>query len=128
MIKVAAAIIKSGEHILIAQRKATDRVPLMWEFPGGKIEEGETPEECLKREIKEELNIDISVHNFFESSIYSYDHGTIELLAYFATYDRKQKIKLFSHAAVEWVQVGSLDNFEFAPADIPIVNKLKQEH
>jgi len=128
MTKVAAAIIKSGESVLIAQRKKTDQVPLKWEFPGGKIEEGESPEECLKREIKEELNIDISVHKYFGSSTYAYEHGTIELLAYFASYDFNQEIKLLSHAAVKWVEIAALDMFDFAPADIPIVNKLKNKY
>src|SRR5690554_3429200 len=82
MIKVSAAIIKENDKILIAQRGSNKSNALKWEFPGGKIEENETPEESLIREIKEELNIDIKVVDFFCENTYKYPSVKIKLLAY----------------------------------------------
>ena len=87
MITITAAILMKDNRILIAQRKHSDKLPGKWEFPGGKIEDNETPEECLKRELKEELNIDISIKAFFTESIYSYPDFKIRLIAYLVTWD-----------------------------------------
>lgn len=127
MKRVTAALIRSGDRILLAKRKATDQVPLKWEFPGGKIEDGESPEECLRREIQEELNIDITVKDFFGSSVYHYDHGTIELLAYWAESAPNQTITPLSHESVKWVRIGDLGSYDFAPADKPFVERLSGE-
>ena len=75
MIDVTAAILNYNERLLIAQRKATGKLPNKWEFPGGKVESGETPEDCLKREMEEEFSIDVSVGEYLGESIYHYDHG-----------------------------------------------------
>ncbi len=78
MIKVTAAVIRNDGKILITQRSMFDKLALKWEFPGGKIEAGETAEECLVREIKEELNIDIKIDKFFMKNIFE----NIELIAF----------------------------------------------
>ena len=124
MKKVTAAIITySNNKILIAQRNKEDKLSLKWEFPGGKIKEGETPEECLKREIKEELCLDIKVGEFFEKSIYHSDSGSIELLAYFANV-LSGTTKLIVHNDVQWVDLNEISTYDFAPADVPIVESL----
>ena len=78
--KVTAAILFKNHKILIAQRKATDKLPNKWEFPGGKVEKDENPKECLKREMKEEFGIDVSVGRSLGESVYHYDHISIRLL------------------------------------------------
>ena len=81
MTEVTAAIILKDNKVLIAQRAPGENLA-GWEFPGGKIEHGETPKECLKREIREELDVDIEVSDFFGESIYTYHSGTIKLMPF----------------------------------------------
>ena len=77
MIKVTAAIIVDSGKVFIAKRKPPGRMPGMWEFPGGKIEEGETPEQCLKRELHEELGIDAAIGRHIGTRVYEYDFYTV---------------------------------------------------
>ncbi|APC78517.1 TPA: 8-oxo-dGTP diphosphatase MutT [Clostridium botulinum] len=126
MKEVTAAIIINKDLILIARRGKDEKLAGKWEFPGGKIEDGETSQQCLRREIKEELNIDVKVGNFFEESIYVYPDGEIKLLAYF-TKIINGNIKLSVHDEVKWVSTKEMDKFDFAPADIKLVEKLKEE-
>ncbi len=124
MLEVTAAIIHHNGKILIARRPAGDPLAGKWEFPGGKIEQGETPAECLQREIKEELGITILVGDFFADSIYAYPAKTVHLQAYFAAWSSGE-IELRSHDAIAWATPADLKQFDFAPADIPFVNKLQ---
>lgn len=126
MKEVTAAIIIKDGKILIAQRGKNEKLAGKWELPGGKIEKGETPQECLKREIIEELNIEIEVGDFFGESIYKYSNGEIRLLTYFARI-LKGKIELSVHDQVKWVTTRELDEFDFSPADIPLIERLKEE-
>ena len=103
MKEVTAAIIINDGKILIAQRAEDQKLAGKWEFPGGKVEFGETPEECLKREIKEELGIKIEVDKFFAESIYQYNIGTIKLLAYKARWIDGE-YKLTAHTQIKWVK------------------------
>ncbi|MTI79950.1 MAG: (deoxy)nucleoside triphosphate pyrophosphohydrolase [Firmicutes bacterium] len=120
---VTAAIILHNDQILIAQRKRGERLASKWEFPGGKLEEGETPEECLRREINEELKINITINKYFGESIYHYHHGAIRLLAYLSDWEEGE-ITPTVHSQVKWVTPEELTNYDFSPADIPIVKKL----
>jgi 8-oxo-dGTP diphosphatase len=124
MIKVAAALIKKSNQILVARRSNRDYLDGLWEFPGGKIEAGETPENCLRREILEELNIYIEVKGFFADSIYEYPGKRIHLLAYWANL-LEGEIILQVHDRVEWTSAKGLSKYAFAPADIPIVEKIR---
>ena len=126
MKEVTAAIIIDNGKVLIAQRGEKQRLAGKWEFPGGKVESGETLEECLLREIREELGIEIEVDSFFGESIYQYDIGTIRLLAYKARWVAGE-FKLTEHSQIKWVGPDELGIFDFAPADIPLVKKLKNE-
>ncbi|MBP2643090.1 MAG: hydrolase [Firmicutes bacterium] len=123
--KVTAAIVVKNNKFLIAQRSPTFKVPYKWEFPGGKMEDGETPEQCLEREILEELNIKILVTNFFDQSPYDYPHGKILLLAYFATWVSGEIRLNNEHIDYCWATIDELSQYDFSPADIPIVQKLK---
>jgi len=123
MKRVTAALIIDNGKILITQRSKDDNLSLKWEFPGGKIEQGETPEECLEREIMEELGLRTSVQDFFISSIYKYEFGEIELLAYFVKI-LDGTIQLYVHNDFAWVTPAELLLYDFAPADIEIVNAL----
>ena len=98
----------------------------LWEFPGGKIEEGESLEACLIREISEELEIKIA--NLKPYIVVEHDYGDfeIELHSFTANYDSGE-IVLHSHKKAEWVSVSQLSEFDFVPADKPIVEKLIKE-
>ena len=120
---VTAAIIIKDKKVLVARRSKDDKLAGKWEFPGGKIEPGESPEECLKRELKEELGVDAVVGVFFDESIYNYDHGVIKLLAYFVSIGN-EVICCNVHDEVRWEPVEKLCRLDLAPADIPLVKKL----
>ncbi|KUO75004.1 MAG: NUDIX hydrolase [Desulfosporosinus sp. BRH_c37] len=124
MKEVTAAIILKDNKILIAQRAPDDKLAGKWEFPGGKIEPSETPQECLKREIREELDVEIEVLDFFGESIYTYHSGTIQLMAFWCKLISGD-LKLKVHNEIAWVNHNELDLYDFAPADIPLVEKLK---
>lgn len=127
MIKVTAAILTKNGKVLIAKRKADDIRANKWEFPGGKVEDGESPEECLRREIREEFQVDILVEGFFGESVYQYDDVAVDLLAYTAHLE-KGELKPTSHAEYRWVSVNELSNYDFAPADKVFVSKLQEIH
>jgi 8-oxo-dGTP diphosphatase len=125
MIKVTAAIIMDSGKVFIAKRKPPGRMPGMWEFPGGKIENGETPEHCLKRELQEELGVDAEIGRHVGTSVHEYDFYTVELMA-FRTRVVAGEIKLREHADMAWVAPGELGKFEFAPADLPFVEMIRK--
>jgi len=125
LIRVTAAILMNNDRVLIAQRRDTDKLAGKWEFPGGKIENNETPEQCLTREMKEEFDIDVVIGEFFGESKYRYEKRTIQLLAYHTTW-KGGDFSLNAHAAIRWVSLNQMQEFEFAPADKPFVEKLQQ--
>ena len=124
MIRVTAAILVRNGRILIAQRRSPENLAGKWEFPGGKIENHETPQQCLTREMKEEFDINVLVGDFFDESLYQDDSGSIQLLAYHTTW-KSGRISLKAHAAIQWVSLSQLQKIDFAPADIPIAEKLQ---
>lgn len=121
-IVVAGLVIKDG-LCLIAKRRAGDSLENLWEFPGGKLEDGETHEICLQREMYEELQIDITVGDFFAETRYEYQFGVIQLFLYWATW-RSGTLYQAVHDEIAWVTKETIVNYKFAPADIPIVEKL----
>lgn len=124
MIEVAAAIIEDTDgRILIARRRAGKSQAGLWEFPGGKIEAGESPEDCLKRELLEEMNIEIEPYAFFAVNEHAYETVEIRLVAYKARW-LKGTIQLTDHDEYRWIQVGEMAGYSFAPADIPFVEQL----
>ena len=123
ILKVTAGVLGRDGKFLIAKRKKDDVLGGLWEFPGGKIEEGETPEECLTRELKEELDITVEVGELITSNKHKYPHGYFELIAYRVKYISGE-IVLNDHDDFKWVTIDEMDSFEFPPADIPIIKKL----
>lgn len=124
---VVAAILFKDNKVLIAQRADDDPLAGYWEFPGGKIEEGESPEESLNREMKEEFCITIEVEEFFESSLFTYEKGTIRLLGYFCRWVAGELLPQV-HNNYAWAEINELANYTFAPADRPLVAKLSSEY
>ena len=121
---VTAAILFKDGRILIAKRKKGDHLENKWEFPGGKLEPGETPEECLRRELFEEFSIETRVGEFVCSSRYTYRHGCIELRAFKVEY-LSGRLTIHDHEEIAWALPGELGNYDFAEADIPIVKLIR---
>lgn len=126
MIEVTAALILRADKILIARRPSRDDLAGLWEFPGGKLEAGESPEECLQREIREELAITIAVGDFFADTVYEYPGKVVHLMAYWADWTEGE-IKSRVHDGVVWSSAAELSAYTFAPADRPIVEKIRSE-
>ena len=122
MIKVTCALIVNNQNcILAAQRSQTMSLPLKWEFPGGKIEPDETAEDCLIREIKEELNIEIKIIHALPPNTHTYPKITIELIPFICEHINGEII-LKEHAQFKWLQTNELLALDWADADVPIVN------
>jgi len=119
---VGAVIINEGK-ILCAQRPRTTTLPLLWEFPGGKIEKNETAIEALKREIVEEMSCNIKVNEQVDHTVYEYDFGVVHLTTFYC--DLKSGMpELNEHHAIKWLEPKELQRLDWAPADIPAVKKL----
>ena len=124
MIQVVCAIILNQNKILITQRSEKMKLPLKWEFPGGKLEEGENEEEAIIREIKEELNIEILPLKKISSHVHDYGSFKINLIAYLCNYISGD-IHLLEHKDFKFIQFEELKNYNLAEADIPVIEKLK---
>ena len=123
-INVVAAIIHDTHgHILVTQRGYGDWKD-WWEFPGGKIELGESPEEALKREIQEELSTDISVDEFFCTVEYDYPKFHLTMHCYLCSL-LTDALHLNEHEAAKWLSKEELDNVQWLPADKEIIEKLQ---
>jgi len=96
-----------NDKVLIARRRADDKQAGKWEFPGGKIEGNETPQECLRREMREEFGIDVAVGKFFGESSYDYESESIQLLAYYTVW-KGGEFSLNAHADYRWPITGGL--------------------
>lgn len=124
-IYVVGAIISHQGKVLCAQRGPGRALANLWEFPGGKIEENESPIDALKRELSEELLVTVDVATApFESTTYDYDFGTVHLTT-FICHLLDGLPKLTEHIDIKWLPVEELDSLEWAPADVPAVRKLK---
>ncbi len=122
IVNVTCAIILIENKILVAQRSDKMKLPLKWEFPGGKLEENETEIDCVKREIKEEINIDIEVVKKLSSSIYDYGAFKINLIPFIAKYIDGE-IRLAEHKDYKLLEKVELLGLDWAEADLPIVEE-----
>jgi 8-oxo-dGTP diphosphatase len=123
MTTVTAGILFKGAKVFIARRKPAGIMPGKWEFPGGKVEDGETPEEGLERELEEELEIDAVVGDCLGENVHHYDFGTVKLLFYRVHWDGGE-ISSKDHDEYGWVPLDELSNYDFVPADWPFVKEL----
>ena len=121
-IKVVCAIIQYKDKTLVVQRSENMSLPLKWEFPGGKIEANESEIDCIKREIKEELDIEIKVVKRLNSSNFDYPTFSIELIPYTAEYISGD-LKLREHQNYKWAKKEELLDLDWAEADVPIVKE-----
>lgn len=121
-LKVVCAIIENNGKILVVQRSETMKLALKWEFPGGKIEENETEIESLKREINEELHIEINPTTRLAPSIHHYPNLSIKLIPFVAQLISGE-LKLIEHKQALWLSKSELHTLDWAEADIPIVKE-----
>jgi 8-oxo-dGTP diphosphatase len=121
---VTAAIIRRKDLLLITRRPAGSRYAGFWEFPGGKLEEGESPEQGLAREIMEELGVAVSVDEIFETVFHRYPWGDILLLAYHCRLQH-QHLRNLGVAEHRWVHPCELRDYTLLPADGPLVSRLE---
>lgn len=126
IIDVAAAILIQRGQILIARRAAGDRLAGFWEFPGGKLEAGETPRSCLRRELHEEFGIHTRIGRFFDQTEYGDGQQAVRLLVYEAAIEHGD-LQPRVHSAVRWVTPVEMHDYRFAPADRPIVARLQTD-
>lgn len=125
IIEVVGAILENPNgDIFCAMRPKDKTFPGMWEFPGGKIEEGEEPKRALEREIKEELNIDIRADKLFDEVQKEYEEFVIKLSTYNCTVLDFSEFKLIEHQEFKWMKKESLMTLNWVPTDIPTVEKL----
>ncbi|MDN6411054.1 MAG: (deoxy)nucleoside triphosphate pyrophosphohydrolase [Yaniella sp.] len=126
-INVVGAVVAEGGRILSAQRSESMSLSGMWEFPGGKIESGETSREALVREMQEELLCTVEIGDQVESTRYEYDFGFVTLTTFYATLIDGEP-KLTEHSEIRWIDAAELDSVEWAPADVPAVEKIMTDY
>jgi 8-oxo-dGTP diphosphatase len=120
MIEVVAAIVERDGKYLIARRASGKHLAGYWEFPGGKIEKGEAPEESLRREMWEEFGIHADVGDYLGDNVHDYGSQNIRLLAYQVTV-RGELLQSTDHDCIEWVVLEDMRNYQLAEADIPLL-------
>ena len=123
MTEVVAALIWKNNKFMICQRPANKVRALLWEFVGGKVELGETKEQALIRECKEELNVLLSVGEVFMDVVHEYPDLTVHLTLFNATI-AKGKLQKLEHNDIQWITLSEIPNYEFCPADQEILAKI----
>lgn len=126
MVEVVAALIWKNNRFMICQRPANKARGLLWEFVGGKVEPGETKEQALIRECKEELAITISVGDVFMDVVHEYADITVHLTLYHAWIERGSP-KLLEHNDIQWITPAEISQYQFCPADTEILERIQAE-
>ena len=127
MIEVVAALIWKQDRFLICQRPENKARGLLWEFVGGKVEPGETKEEALLRECREELDISLTVGPMFTEVTHEYPDITVHLTLFHAGIKAGEP-KLLEHKALAWIRADEIDSYDFCPADETILKKIRREY
>ena len=123
MLRVTCAIIEHDNKILICQRSERMKLPLKWEFPGGKIEDGESKEDCLKREIREELGLEIEIESALTAVEHHYPEFSLCLYPFLCKWTGGS-LAIAEHAQAIWVSHDELKNYDWAEADAPVVREI----
>jgi len=121
--QVTAALIRHDERILIAQRGKGKRFGCQWEFPGGKVRPDESPESCLRREIKEELNLEIRVDRHCCTVHHRYPDFDIELITFWCSV-MGGELRLTEHEQVRWITLAEASHYDFVEADLKVIAAL----
>jgi 8-oxo-dGTP diphosphatase len=124
-VHVACAIIERDGLVLSALRSASMNLPLKWEFPGGKIEPGEETEECLRRELVEEMGVCIKVGRPLSPATHDYPSFTVTLYPYVCSIVSGE-ITLHEHSAISWLPAASMHQLDWADADYPIITEYQR--
>lgn len=127
MVEVVAALIWDKEKFMICQRPANKARALLWEFVGGKVEQGETKEQALIRECQEELAVTLSVDDVFMDVVHEYPDIIVHLTLFNATIAEGVPQKL-EHNDIKWIKISEIDNYDFCPADTEILERLIKEN
>lgn len=126
MTEVVAALVWEGERFMICQRPAHKARGLLWEFVGGKVEKGETKEEALIRECREELDVTVAVDDVFMDVVHEYPDLTVHLTL-FNSRIAEGTPKMLEHNDIKWILPQEIGNFDFCPADEEILKKIIKE-
>lgn len=124
-VRVVAAVIRDNDRIL-ATARGYGEYKGWWEFPGGKIEEGESPEQALIREIREELGVEIEVHDLIGIIDYDYETFHLHMNCYWATVV-KGELQLLEHEAAKWLDASNIESVDWLPADLAVLPKIAEE-
>ncbi len=126
-IRVVAGVFEKGGRILIAKRKKNSSLGGKWEFPGGKLEDGETPQECLKRELMEEFGIESKVGDFICSTRHPLNCQTTIDLSVYKVKHVSGEFCLYDHEEIRWIGRAELNHYDFPEADYAVVRRLMEE-
>ena len=126
VIKVTGAIIYEANKFLICRRGPNEKAAGLWEFPGGKLEINESLEDCILRELKEELDIDAELHSLYDN--YSFKaKDVIYDLYFFRIKEFLGSLSMTVHDEIRWVELQDFHNFSFLPGDAPVIKKLEKD-
>ena len=125
MLEVVAALIWQGDKFMICQRPAHKARGLLWEFVGGKVEAGETREQALTRECREELGVLLSVGDLFMDVTHTYPDLVVHLSLFHATI-AKGEVQKLEHNNIQWITPDEIPNYDFCPADVEILQKIRE--
>lgn len=124
--EVVAALLRDGERFMICQRPAHKTRGLLWEFVGGKLEEGENKEEALRRECMEEIGVDIEVQDIYMDVIHDYPDMKVHLTLFNARI-LEGSPRMIEHNDIKWITPAQIPEYDFCPADVDILKKLEEE-
>lgn len=126
IVRVVGAVIVREDTVFAARRNPERSAGGLWEFPGGKVEPGETPEQALARELEEELSVTVAVGPLVDRSLSTVGEKSIELACYLATLTGAEPSASTDHDAMQWIPLLELDQWDWAPGDVPIIPGLPQ--
>lgn len=126
-IRVVAAVVEDAGRYLITQRRAEAVLPLLWEFPGGRVEEGESDQTALLREVQHRLNVEVTVGEMISFVSHPYAHYTVDLYLYACTLETPEAIERRNVSDVRWVLSDEFDSLPFTPADEASMSQLLGE-